>query len=214
MQIDHQKELFDNMRLGAVGKQKLEDFFALDESTKEKVDQFYERFKWNVRCKKLGMQTKRMKQVLGHLYTFFFSIYDINQRIRAQLYMGLVAVSHDYNFFIVWVDRLKTLFGSHTTINTLLNSLGCIAIHDSQYATWAKAISLPQNARWFYRNLSVRVSNGIFDKYFSKLLTPKPLQLPIQDMSNKLENESNSETEPKSERENDYDDEIPCYGDL
>ena len=147
--------------IGKKATKALEDF-QLNKDTSEKVHDFFEKYnRNNTRYQKEKHQLINFKAVLIKSQELVLSIQDEQQRKFAQVHLGIIVI--DKNYLCIWVERLKQIFGSHSTINNLFKKAGCKNVPDS---VELKHSTILAKAPTLMRNWTVRECNGIFDKFF------------------------------------------------
>ena len=137
----------------------------------------------NSRYKRCRMRYENIKELLRSIYTWTKSIPDEHQKICAQINSGLVVVNKYY--FIIWVERFKGSIGSHSTINNLLNHIGCYTVRQ-ELDTQIKHETILSKFLPINRNWSVRLCAGLFDEFFHSASETETEQQEIIDLENVL----------------------------
>ena len=143
---------------------KILDRFKLDSCHEDEYKTLVQYFNsHNTRYQKIYRQADNFKNILVMLQDWIISIEDSKQRESAQMKTGLIVIDKEH--FCIWVEMFKTFIGSHSTINNLLNTLGCTQV-SNELATELKHKTILGENLQINRNWSARTCNGIFDEFF------------------------------------------------
>ena len=157
-------------KLGDKGS-KILDKYKLNAHLQEECSKLISYFNDNnKRYKRMRVQAKNFRTTLIKMQEWIIFIEDPQQRENAQLNLGLIVINRHY--FCIWVEKFKTFIGSHSTVNNLLNKLGCTQV-SQDLDTELKHKTILGEIRQVNRNWSVRMTNGIFDDFFPPEITTK-----------------------------------------
>ena len=152
-----------DIRLGKKA-QSIIDNLNMSQNNRERLENIFSSYKLeDSRYKRNIMRYESIKELLKNLYAWTCSIEDEYEKKCAQINAGLIVYNKYY--FIIWVERFKASVGSHSTINNLLNHIGCVTVNQD-IDTRVKHETVLCDFLSINRNWSVRLCSGLFDEFF------------------------------------------------